>query len=63
MWLDDFTCSEKLGWKRNYLSTVLDDYNQYIIYWEHCVILKALPKLKNWEIKIFLQPTKEIEKM
>jgi len=36
MWQTDFTYFKIIGWGWYYLSTVLDDYSRYIIYWELC---------------------------
>jgi transposase len=36
MWQTDFTYFKVIGWGHYYLSTVLDDYSRYIIYWELC---------------------------
>ena len=33
---DGFTYFKVIGWGHYYLSTVLDDYSRYIIYWELC---------------------------
>jgi putative transposase len=36
LWQTDFTYFKILGWGWYYLSTILDDYSRYIIYWELC---------------------------
>jgi len=36
MWQTDFTYLKILGWGWYYLSTILDDFSRYIIYWELC---------------------------
>lgn len=36
MWQTDFTYMKIVGWGWYYLSTILDDYSRYIIYWELC---------------------------
>lgn len=36
MWQTDFTYFKIIGWGWYYLSTILDDYSRYIIYWELC---------------------------
>jgi Transposase and inactivated derivatives len=36
MWQTDFTYFKILGWGWYYLSTVIDDYSRYIVYWELC---------------------------
>ena len=36
MWQTDFTYFKIKGWGWYYLSTVIDDYNRYIIHWELC---------------------------
>ena len=36
MWQTDFTYFKIIGWGWYYLSTVLDDYSRYIVYWELC---------------------------
>lgn len=36
MWQTDFTYFKILGWGWYYLSTILDDYSRYIIFWELC---------------------------
>ena len=41
MWQTDFTYFKILGWGWYYLSTVLDDYSRFIIYWELCKSMKA----------------------
>ena len=41
MWQTDFTYFKILGWGWYYLSTIMDDYSRYIIYWELCKTMKA----------------------
>jgi putative transposase len=41
LWQTDFTYFKILGWGWYYLSTILDDYSRYIIYWELCKTMKA----------------------
>ncbi len=36
LWQTDFTYFKILGWGWYYMSTILDDYSRYIIYWELC---------------------------
>ena len=36
LWQTDFTYFKILGWGWYYLSTILDDFSRYIIYWELC---------------------------
>lgn len=36
MWQTDFTYFKIISWGWYYLSTILDDYSRYIIYWELC---------------------------
>ena len=36
MWQTDFTYFKIIGWGWYYLSTVMDDYSRYIVYWELC---------------------------
>ena len=36
MWQTDFTYFKIIGWGWYYLSTVLDDFSRYIVYWELC---------------------------
>ena len=40
MWQTDFTYFKITGWGWYYLSTILDDYSRYIIYWELCKTMK-----------------------
>lgn len=40
MWQTDFTYLKVVGWGWYYLSTILDDYSRYIIYWELCKSMK-----------------------
>ncbi len=40
MWQTDFTYLKVIGWGWYYLSTVLDDYSRYIIFWELCSTMK-----------------------
>lgn len=41
LWQTDFTYFKILGWGWYYLSTILDDFSRYIIYWELCRTMKA----------------------
>jgi transposase len=41
LWQTDFTYFKILGWGWYYLSTILDDYSRYIIYWELCKTMMA----------------------
>ena len=41
LWQTDFTYFKILGWGWYYLSTILDDYSRYIIYWELCKTMKT----------------------
>jgi putative transposase len=41
LWQTDFTYFKILGWGWYYLSTILDDFSRYIIYWELCKTMKA----------------------
>lgn len=41
MWQTDFTYFKIFGWGWYYLSTVLDDYNRYIVNWKLCATMKA----------------------
>lgn len=41
MWQTDFTYFKIIGWGWYYLSTVLDDYSRYIVYWELCSNMKV----------------------
>lgn len=41
MWQIDFTYFKILWWGWYYLSTVLDDYSRYIVYWEICSNMKV----------------------
>lgn len=41
MWQTDFTYFKIIGWGWYYLSTILDDYSRYIVYWELCSTMKA----------------------
>ncbi len=41
MWQTDFTYFKIIGWGWYYLSTILDDYSRYIIYWELCSTMKV----------------------
>lgn len=41
LWQTDFTYFKILGWGWYYLSTILDDYSRYIIYWELCKTMLA----------------------
>jgi len=41
MWQTDFTYFKILGWGWYYLSTILDDYSRYIVYWELCKTMKT----------------------
>ncbi len=41
LWQTDFTYFKILGWGWYYLSTILDDYSRYIIYWELCKTMTA----------------------
>lgn len=36
MWQTDFTYFKVIGWGWYYLSTILDDYSRYIVFWELC---------------------------
>ena len=36
LWQTDFTYLKVVGWGWYYLSTILDDYSRYIVYWELC---------------------------
>jgi len=40
MWQTDFTYLKVVGWGWYYLSTIMDDYSRYIIYWELCKSMK-----------------------
>jgi len=40
MWQTDFTYLKVCGWGWYYLSTIMDDYSRYIIYWELCKSMK-----------------------
>jgi len=41
LWQTDFTYLKVIGWGWFYLSTILDDYSQYIIAWKLCTTMKA----------------------
>ncbi len=41
LWQTDFTYFKILGWGWYYLSTILDDFSRYIIYWELCKTMKV----------------------
>jgi putative transposase len=41
LWQTDFTYFKILGWGWYYLSTILDDFCRYIIYWELCKTMTA----------------------
>ena len=41
MWQTDFTYFKILGWGWYYLSTVIDDFSRYIVYWELCRNMKV----------------------
>jgi transposase InsO family protein len=41
LWQTDFTYFRVVGWGWYYLSTILDDYSRYIIYWELCKTMMA----------------------
>lgn len=41
MWQTDFTYFKIYGWGWYYLSTILDDYNRFIVSWELCSSMKA----------------------
>jgi transposase InsO family protein len=41
LWQTDFTYFKVLGWGWYYLSTIMDDYSRYIIYWELCRTMMA----------------------
>ena len=41
LWQTDFTYIKVLGWGWFYLSTVLDDYNRYIVSWKLCTNMRA----------------------
>jgi len=41
LWQTDFTYFKIFGWGWYYLSTILDDYSRYIIYWELCKTMKT----------------------
>ena len=41
MWQTDFTYFKIIGWGWYYLSTILDDYSRYIVYWELCSNMRA----------------------
>jgi len=36
MWQTDFTYFKIIGWGWYYLSTILDDFSRYIVFWELC---------------------------
>lgn len=41
MWQTDFTYFKIIGWGWYFLSTVIDDYSRYIVYWELCQNMAA----------------------
>ena len=41
LWQTDFTYFKVLGWGWYYLSTILDDYSRFIVYWELCEGMKV----------------------
>jgi len=41
LWQTDFTYLKIIGWGWYYLSTILDDYNRYIISWKLCTSMRA----------------------
>ena len=41
MWQTDFTYLKIVNWGWYYLSTILDDYSRYIVYWELCSTMTA----------------------
>lgn len=49
MWQTDFTYFKIIGWGWYYLSTILDDYSRYIIYWELCSSMTSKDAQKSIE--------------
>ena len=49
MWQTDFTYLKVAGWGWYYLSTVLDDYSRYIVYWELCSTMSGMDAQRSIE--------------
>ena len=52
MWQTDFTYFKIIGWGWYYLSTILDDYNRYIIAWKLCSTMRASDVTETIELAL-----------
>ena len=50
MWQTDFTYFKIIGWY--YLSTVLDDFSRYILYWELCPTMKTVDVTRSLDMAL-----------
>ena len=52
MWQTDFTYFKIIGWGWYYLSTILDDFSRYILYWELCSTMKTIDVTRSLDMAL-----------